>query len=188
MTASNRSLGCDVFKKTTLNCLDNQLAIAKLPRDTRAPGGRPGGDGSKEGGDIVATRAKKKKSTKKKVAKKTASKRGSAKKSTRSKKAAASKKTVGFQVKRGLTPRATRALREAAEAIWAVGNPKPHALLQELHETLLLRCLDEADGNYAGAAALFGPSRQSVQQYANSPLRDTRWKAYQQNRRKKRGA
>ena len=106
---------------------------------------------------------------------------------TRPKKTAVVKKNVGFQVKRGLTPKATRALRDAAEALWAVGTPKPHDLLQELHETLLLRCLDEADGNYAGAASLFGPSRQSVQQYANSPLRDARWKAYQQNRRKKRG-
>lgn len=136
----------------------------------------------------MATRAKKKKSTKKKVVKKAASKRSSAKKATsRTKKTTATKKNLTFQVKKGLTPRATRALREAAEALWAVGNPKPHALLQELHETLLLRCLDEADGNYAGAASLFGPSRQSVQQYANSPLRDARWKAYQQNRRKKRG-
>ena len=137
----------------------------------------------------MATRAKKKKSTKKKVVKKTASKRSTAKKTSgRTKKTAAAKKNLTFQVKKGLSPRATRALREAAESLWAVGSPKPHALLQELHETLLLRCLDEADGNYAGAAALFGPSRQSVQQYANSPLRDTRWKAYQQNRRKKRGA
>lgn len=137
----------------------------------------------------MAIKAKKKKSTKKKIAKAAVSKRSSAKKTpTRAKKTALAKKNLGFQVKKGLTPRATRALREAAEALWAVGSPKPHALLQELHETLLLRCLDEADGNYAGAAALFGPSRQSVQQYANSPLRDTRWKAYQQNRRKKRGA
>ncbi|MCK6548797.1 hypothetical protein L6R52_23335 [Myxococcota bacterium] len=35
------------------------------------------------------------------------------------------------------------------------------------------------------AALRFGPSRQSVQQYANSPLRDARWRPYQQNRRKK---
>ena len=55
-----------------------------------------------------------------------------------------------------------------------------------LHESLLLRCLKEAGGNYAAAAAMFGPSRQSVQQYANSPLRDARWKPYQQNKRKKR--
>ncbi|MCC7384727.1 MAG: hypothetical protein IT384_22955 [Deltaproteobacteria bacterium] len=64
----------------------------------------------------------------------------------------------------------------------------PHRLLQEVHELLLLRCLQEADGNYAAAAEMFGPSRQSVQQYANSPLRDGRWRPYQQNRRKGRGA
>ena len=51
-----------------------------------------------------------------------------------------------------------------------------------------MRCLKEADGNYAAAATLFGPSRQSVQQYANSSLRDDRWKPYQQNRRRKRAS
>ena len=91
-------------------------------------------------------------------------------------------------MRRSLPNKAKAAVKGAAEAIWAAGNPKPHDLLQELHETLLLRCLDEADGNYAGAASLFGPSRQSVQQYANSPLRDSRWKRYQQNRRKRRGS
>lgn len=82
-----------------------------------------------------------------------------------------------------LTPKAQAALRRAEEALWSAGA-SPHRLLQELHESMLLRCLKEAGGNYAAAAALFGPSRQSVQQYANSPLRDARWKAYQQNRRK----
>jgi hypothetical protein len=83
-----------------------------------------------------------------------------------------------------LTPKAQQALRRAEDAIWSTGLP-PHQMLQELHEALLLRCLKDADGNYAAAAARFGPSRQSVQQYANSPLRDGRWRAYQQNRRKK---
>lgn len=121
--------------------------------------------------------------TKKKATKKKATKRKAApKKAARS----APKKNVDFQVRKSLPPKAKAAVKGAAEAIWAAGNPKPHDLLQELHETLLLRCLDEADGNYAGAASLFGPSRQSVQQYANSPLRDSRWKSYQQNRRKRR--
>src|SRR5687768_15526487 len=85
-----------------------------------------------------------------------------------------------------LSPKASSALKRAEDALWNVGVP-PHVLLQHLHESLLLRCLREANGNYAAAAAMFGPSRQSVQQYANSPLRDARWRAYQQNRRKKRG-
>lgn len=76
------------------------------------------------------------------------------------------------------------ALRRAEEALWDTGVPTHH-LLQQLHEALLLRCLQEAGGNYAAAAEMFGPSRQSVQQYANSPLRDARWRPYQQNRRKK---
>lgn len=84
-----------------------------------------------------------------------------------------------------LTTKAAQAVRRAEELLWGAGIP-PHALLQELHETLLLRCLRETDGNYAAAAAIFGPSRQSVQQYANSPLRDGRWRPYQQNRRRKR--
>jgi hypothetical protein len=95
------------------------------------------------------------------------------------------KKSGTFQLKKSLTPKATTALKKAAEAIWDVDD-KPHLLLQELHEALLLRCLEEAGGNYAVAADMFGPSRQSVQQYANSSLRDGRWKSYQQNRRKKR--
>lgn len=82
-----------------------------------------------------------------------------------------------------LSPKALNAVKRAEEAIWEAGV-KPHRLLTELHEVLLLRCLKEANGNYAAAADLFGPSRQSVQQYANSTLRDARWKPYQQNRRK----
>jgi hypothetical protein len=85
-----------------------------------------------------------------------------------------------------LGPKGSQAVRRAEDALWGVGVP-PHHLLQELHEALLLRCLKEAGGNYAAAAAMFGPSRQSVQQYANSPLRDARWRPYQQNRRKRRG-
>lgn len=84
-----------------------------------------------------------------------------------------------------LPPKAAAAVRKAADAIWDV-NQHPHTLLKELHEVLLLRCLKDADGNYAAAAERFGPSRQSVQQYANSPLRDSRWKPYQQNRRSRR--
>jgi hypothetical protein len=122
--------------------------------------------------------AKKAPAKKKAVAKKAPAKRAAAK-------PAAPKKPITFSVKKGIAPKASRAVKEAAEALWGVGTA-PHLLLQELHETLLLRCLGEADGNYAGAATLFGPSRQSVQQYANSALRDTRWKQYQQNRRKAR--
>lgn len=81
--------------------------------------------------------------------------------------------------------KAQKALKRAEDELWGTGLP-PLDLLQELRDLLLLRCLAAADGNYAAAAALFGPSRQSVQQYANSPLRDPRWKPYQQNRRKKR--
>ncbi len=121
--------------------------------------------------------AKKAPAKKKAVAKKAPAKRAA--------KPAAPKKPITFSVKKGIAPKASRAVKEAAEALWGVGTA-PHLLLQELHETLLLRCLGEADGNYAGAATLFGPSRQSVQQYANSSLRDTRWKQYQQNRRKAR--
>lgn len=133
----------------------------------------------------------KKAPTKKAPAKKAAAKKAPAKKAATKKAAApaapaAPKKPATFSVKKGLAPKAGRAVKEAAEALWGAGVA-PHLLLQELHETLLLRCLDEADGNYAGAASLFGPSRQSVQQYANSELRDARWKQYQQNRRKRRG-
>lgn len=81
----------------------------------------------------------------------------------------------------------TALVERAADLLWNQ-NVTPHALLQELHEALLLRCLEEAQGNYAAAAALFGPSRQSVQQYANSPLRDGRWKKFQQNQRKRNDA
>ena len=82
-----------------------------------------------------------------------------------------------------LPPKASGAVKRAAEAMWGAGV-KPHTLLKELHEVLLLKCLDEAEGNYAAAAEMFGPSRQSVQQYANSPLRDARWKKYQQGGRR----
>ncbi|HJL41504.1 MAG TPA: hypothetical protein RMG48_09385 [Myxococcales bacterium LLY-WYZ-16_1] len=95
------------------------------------------------------------------------------------------KKNSGVPGSKALKPRANKAVKEAADALWGVGVP-PHTLLQELHEVLLLRCLEEADGNYAAAASLFGPSRQSVQQYANSSLRDERWRPYQQNRRRTR--
>ena len=102
-------------------------------------------------------------------------------------KAAASANNVPIAVSKSLNPKAQAAVKKAAELLWGIGVP-PHHLLQELHEVLLLRCLKEADGNYAAAASLFGPSRQSVQQYANSSLRDDRWKPYQQNRRKKRAS
>jgi len=105
--------------------------------------------------------------------KKAASKRGA--------KSAAGRKKAGNGVAK-LAPKAKAAIAKAAEIIWDAGVP-PHALLGELHEVLLLRCLKDADGNYAAAADRFGPSRQSVQQFANSPLRDARWKPYQQNRR-----
>jgi hypothetical protein len=127
----------------------------------------------------VATRAKKttkRKSTPKKKATAKSSKRAS----TRGRGGA-------IPGSRSLPPKANSAVKKAAEAMWDAGAP-PHTLLQELHEVLLLRCLKEADGNYAAAATLFGPSRQSVQQYANSPLRDDRWKPYQQNRRKTRSS
>lgn len=131
----------------------------------------------------TAKKAPAKKATAKKApAKKTAAKKAPAKKAAPK----AFKKTGTFSTKKGMSPKASKAVKAAAEALWDIGTA-PHTLLQELHETLLLRCLDEAEGNYAGAATLFGPSRQSVQQYANSPLRDTRWKQYQQNRRKARG-
>lgn len=105
--------------------------------------------------------------------------------SVASSKRAAPKRSGVIPGNKGLKPRANKAVKEAADALWGVGIP-PHTLLQELHEVLLLRCLEEAEGNYAAAAALFGPSRQSVQQYANSSLRDERWKPYQQNRRRSR--
>lgn len=85
-----------------------------------------------------------------------------------------------------LGTKALAAVKRAEHIVWGSGVT-PHRVLQELHEVLLLRCLKEANGNYAAAAAKFGPSRQSVQQYANSPLRDDRWRPFQQNRRKKRG-
>ena len=138
----------------------------------------------------MATRAKKK-TTKTKTARK-AAKKSPAKKKAGVKKAGpakarkvAAKRTSAVATRKGMSPKAASAVKAAADALWGVGDPKPHTLLQELHEVLLLRCLEEAEGNYAAAAALFGPSRQSVQQYANSPLRDARWKPYQQNRRRR---
>lgn len=142
----------------------------------------------------MATRAKKK-TTKKKISKKAATKvpvqraaatkkRGVTKAKAAAKKAQP-KKNSAVATRKGMSPKAGGAVKAAADALWSVGDPKPHTLLQELHEVLLLRCLEEAEGNYAAAAALFGPSRQSVQQYANSPLRDARWKPYQQNRRRR---
>ncbi len=78
--------------------------------------------------------------------------------------------------------------RFSPEAVAALEKSKepPHALLKELHDRLLLRCLEEAEGNYAAAAERFGPSRQSVQQYANSSLRAGRWTAFQHDGRAKR--
>lgn len=119
-----------------------------------------------------------------KAEKKVPSKRGKAK-SAKSSNGVVRGKDVA--VSRSLSPKAAAAVRKATEVLWGAGE-KPHTLLQELHEVLLLRCLEAAEGNYAAAASLFGPSRQSVQQYANSSLRDDRWRPYQQNRRKKRGA
>ncbi len=97
-------------------------------------------------------------------------------------KAADGKQGAPFRVRRDLPPRAARAVKQAAEALWDAGLT-PHSLLAELKDVLLLRCLDEAEGNFAAAASIFGPSRQSVQQYANSALRDARWHMYQNSRR-----
>lgn len=140
----------------------------------------------------MATRAKKTKTkTKKAVAKKKSVRKAAPKKAASKKvatkkvavkKAAKPKKFPPVKTSSELTPKASRAVKAAADALWGVGVT-PHVLLKELHEVLLLRCLSEAQGNYASAAKLFGPSRQSVQQYANSPLRDARWGPYQQNQR-----
>lgn len=128
------------------------------------------------------TTASKKTGTKKKAAaKKAGAKKASAKKAP-AKKAAKPKKFPAVKASKNLSPKASKAVRQAADALWEAGD-YPHVLLKELHEVLLLRCLAEAQGNYASAAKLFGPSRQSVQQYANSPLRDERWAPYQQNQR-----
>ncbi|MFO0723681.1 MAG: hypothetical protein U1E65_07875 [Myxococcota bacterium] len=102
---------------------------------------------------------------------------------TRKKQAA--KKSARRRPSDKLTPKSVAATRRAAEILWDAAET-PHRLIQEVHELMLLRCLKEANGNYAAAAEKFGPSRQSVQQYANSPLRDARWKPFQQNRRKTR--
>lgn len=106
------------------------------------------------------------------------------KKKTTKKKTKTAKKSGknNAPARRRLSPKANAATKKAAEALWGVGVA-PHDLLQEVRDLLLLRCLEEADGNYAAAAEAFGPSRQSVQQYANSPLRDSRWKRFQQKTR-----
>lgn len=132
-------------------------------------------------GERWRTVARAKKTTSKKT-KATTKKRTTSRRTT-----STGKKTSSASVRKGLPPKAAQAARKAADALWDVGVP-PHQLLQEVHELLLLRCLESAEGNYAAAAARFGPSRQSVQQYANSPLRDARWKPYQQNKRKTRSA
>lgn len=134
----------------------------------------------------MATRAKKSKTKAKKAAPKKAEAKAPSKKvATRKgvgRKAAKPKKFPPVKTSADLPPKASRAVKSAADALWGVGVT-PHVLLKELHEVLLLRCLQEAQGNYASAAKLFGPSRQSVQQYANSELRDERWAPYQQNQR-----
>ena len=142
--------------------------------------------------------AAKKTAAKKTAAKKTpaaAKKKATSKKASSIKKAATRKKTEAAKkpakpkkfppVKPSskLSPKASKAVKAAADNLWEAGT-SPHVLLKALHEVLLLRCLSEAQGNYASAAKLFGPSRQSVQQYANSPLRDARWAPYQQNQRR----
>lgn len=134
------------------------------------------------------TRAKKsaaKKAASRAPAKKAASRKAPAKKAAAkapAKKASKPKKFPPVKTSSALTPKASRAVKAAADSLWNVGVT-PHVLLKELHEVLLLRCLSEAQGNYASAAKYFGPSRQSVQQYANSTLRDERWAPYQQNQR-----
>lgn len=97
------------------------------------------------------------------------------------------KKATHTRRRRGKKParlgaRPRNAAKRAAELLWDAGAT-PHRLLQEVYELLLLRCLEESQGNYALAAERFGPSRQSVQQFANSPLRDARWRPFQQNQR-----
>ena len=106
--------------------------------------------------------------------------------STRATRSSLRSKRTLVRTKVGLSVKASRAVKAAADSLWNAGET-PHQLLKELHEVLLLRCLAEAEGNYASAAKLFGPSRQSVQQFANSPLRDDRWVPYQQNRRRRAG-
>ena len=125
---------------------------------------------------------KKKGAIRKKSSKKAASKKSYSKSAPAPKRASKPKKFPPVRTSADLAPKASRAVKAAADALWGVGVT-PHVLLKELHEVLLLRCLSEAQGNYASAAKLFGPSRQSVQQYANSNLRDARWAPYQQNQR-----
>ena len=78
-----------------------------------------------------------------------------ASKKTRSNKK--STKATGGNAARRLSPKTQAALKKAADALWSVDDA-PHTLLKELHDVLLLRCLDKADGNYAAAAAHFGPT------------------------------
>lgn len=127
--------------------------------------------------------AKKAPAKKKVAAKKTAAKKDTAKsKAPVAKAKPKPKKFPPVKPSAALPNKAKAAVKRAADELWDAGVA-PHELLKELHELLLLRCLSEAEGNYASAAKLFGPSRQSVQQYANSPLRDDRWGPYQQNQR-----
>jgi hypothetical protein len=118
-----------------------------------------------------------KKKTKKTITKKKAAAKAKPKAAAKAKPKAKAKAKKVAAVR--LPPKASAAVRKAADAIWDT-KVAPHTLLKELHEVLLLRCLKDAGGNYAAAAERFGPSRQSVQQYANSPLRDSRWKSFQQ--------
>lgn len=73
-----------------------------------------------------------------------------------------------------LNAEAKALVAEVAQLFWDRDFP-PHELIRALHDALLLRCLEEAGGNYALAAKRFGQSRQSVQQYVNSDVRDARW-------------
>lgn len=105
------------------------------------------------------------------------------KKKRSKKKAAATAPKAAAAKKTRLSPKDAGAVKKAVDALWEA-KEKPHTLLKEVRDQLLLKCLKDAEGNYAAAADKFGPSRQSVQQYANSPLRDSRWKPFQQNKRR----
>lgn len=96
------------------------------------------------------------------------------------------KRTAAGRKRAPRLPKAARAVaQDAAALLWDRGVP-PHRLVEEVYAVLLLRALKQAQGNFAAAAALFGVSRQSIQQYVTSPLRDARWKSYQHNRRLRR--
>jgi hypothetical protein len=96
------------------------------------------------------------------------------------------KRTAAGRKRAPRLPKAARAVaQQAAELLWDRGVP-PQRLVDEVYAALLLRCLKQAQGNFADAAALFGVSRQSIQQFVASPLRDARWKPYQHNRRRRR--